>query len=69
MTAKGRGNVAVDADLAGETNVGVGNAPDGLDRHKDIIKRAVPLPHEVGNGQGGTSRNTLRAVQQDTATA
>lgn len=64
-----KGRLEEAADLAGETNVGVRNASDGLDRCEDIIKGAAPLPHEVGNGQGGTARDSLGAVQQDTATA
>ena len=54
--------------LACEANVGVGNSPDGFDGRQDLIEWAVPLPHEVSNGQSCAPRHTLGAVQQDVPT-
>lgn len=57
------------AHLASEADVGICNTPDTLDGCQDLIKGAPPLPHEVCNGQGGTSRDALRAMQQYPATS
>mmetsp|Transcript_16345 Transcript_16345/g.41887 ORF Transcript_16345/g.41887 Transcript_16345/m.41887 type:complete len:368 (-) Transcript_16345:207-1310(-) len=54
--------------LAREPGVGVAGAAYALHVGVDDGERLVPLPHEVGNQQGGRPRHALVAMNEDLAT-
>ena len=51
--------------LAGESHVGVGDAARSFDAGKRALVGIAVAPHEVGDGDGGASADTLGTVHED----
>lgn len=54
-------------ELANEADIRVGNAAGSLDVDEDVVVAAALFPHEVGDGEGHTSGDTLGAMDEDFA--